>query len=103
MVEESLDNLDFFKATNRGRLMNFNDEDKTIKDQQKPVRKQWGASPAKESSESRLHESQLSASKQGHKNAHVIVKSPFPEKETHSSNIKNSSRKSQRDEGDFLD
>lgn len=28
MVEESLDNLDFFKATNRGRMMNFNEEPK---------------------------------------------------------------------------
>eukprot|EP00347_Sterkiella_histriomuscorum_P022411 403338590 len=101
VVEESLDNLDFFKATNRGRLMNFNDEDSKKQELQKPARKQWGVSPGKSNNSSRLQESQLSGSKHSHK-SHVVVKNPFPEKE--SQNIKNNTRKLQKDEGaDYLD
>lgn len=78
-VEDSLDNLDLFKATNLGRLLqgNINEAEKIKENAMKTIEKknqsrgQWGMSPGQ-------RDSQMSSSK--HKSgAHVLVKNPFPE------------------------
>lgn len=68
--EESLENLDLFRATNLGRLLQGGADNKDpVRKSTDKKRQSWGMSPGTNRN--------LDSSK--HKMAHVLVKNPFPE------------------------
>lgn len=77
-IEESLENLELFRATNLGRLLQNNGINKNLEDnipKKQGMQQRLGYSPGQKSTDSGFSSTKYKGG------AHVLVKNPFPDKQ----------------------